>query len=211
MHWLRAQLRRHQQLGGDRRALLDGVRPHTQRLWGKLSQQARSSFLRHASSYWDVHRHRMAPVAAKALASAQASGQLKLIRGELEALQFCRAHRPELVGQSAALEARVRVRGAPPCLLEFDFAIECRGLRAPTERAHTPLFTSLLSQALASEDVFGMGLRCSEDGVLLKADGSRFEGVYAVGPVTRGRFFEITAIPEIRVQVAGLLERWRLP
>ena len=38
----------------------------------------------------------------------------------------------------------------------------------------------------------------------MAADGTASDRLYAHGPLTRGTFFEIEAIPDIRVQAAGL-------
>ena len=37
--------------------------------------------------------------------------------------------------------------------------------------------------------------------------GNPTEGLYALGPVTRGAFWEITAVPELRVQCAEIARR----
>ena len=42
------------------------------------------------------------------------------------------------------------------------------------------------------------------ENVLEAAEGERIEGLFAIGPVSRAAFWEITAIPDIREQVAAL-------
>jgi uncharacterized NAD(P)/FAD-binding protein YdhS len=37
-------------------------------------------------------------------------------------------------------------------------------------------------------------------------DGQVVDGLYALGPVTRGRFWEITAVPELREQCAAMAQ-----
>jgi len=43
------------------RVVIDGLRPHTQRLWQELPLPERARFLRHLRPWWDAHRHRTAP------------------------------------------------------------------------------------------------------------------------------------------------------
>ena len=39
---------------------------------------------------------------------------------------------------------------------------------------------------------------------LVGTDGRVSDGLFAIGPLTRGRFWEVTAVPDIRVQAASL-------
>jgi uncharacterized NAD(P)/FAD-binding protein YdhS len=63
-----------------------------------------------------------------------------------------------------------------------------------------PLVRSLLKQGLAFPDPFGLGLRVARDLRLIRADGRANDRLFAVGPVTKGTFWETTAVPDIRVQ-----------
>src|SRR5690606_17647623 len=49
------------QAGGDWRAAIDGLRPHTSALWQGLTVEDRRRFLRHLRPWWEVHRHRLPP------------------------------------------------------------------------------------------------------------------------------------------------------
>ncbi len=42
---------------------------------------------------------------------------------------------------------------------------------------------------------------------MISAGGTTAERLFAIGPLTRGTFFEIEAVPDIRVQCAELAER----
>jgi uncharacterized NAD(P)/FAD-binding protein YdhS len=54
-------------MGLDWRSVVDAMRPHTQTLWHQLPLAERRRFLRHARPYRDLHRHRIAPDAARQL------------------------------------------------------------------------------------------------------------------------------------------------
>ncbi|TIT04029.1 hypothetical protein [Mesorhizobium sp.] len=49
-----------------------------------------------------------------------------------------------------------------------------------------------------------IGLDVSTDGALISREEIRNDRISAVGPLTRGTFFEIEAIPDIRVQCQRL-------
>jgi uncharacterized NAD(P)/FAD-binding protein YdhS len=46
--------------GVDWRSVIDGLRPHTARLWQAMPAAERRRFLSRLRPFWEVHRHRMA-------------------------------------------------------------------------------------------------------------------------------------------------------
>lgn len=55
-----------------------------------------------------------------------------------------------------------------------------------------------------------LGLDVSDDNALLSLNGKTSQRIFAVGPVARGAFWEITAVPDIRQQcfdLAGYLAK----
>lgn len=60
----------------DWRHAIDGLRPHTQLAWQRLSTKEKSRFFRRLASFWNVHRHRMAPQIAQRIEAEIAAGQL---------------------------------------------------------------------------------------------------------------------------------------
>jgi len=98
--------------GGSWRDVVDGVRPHVSRLWGTMTTGERARFLRHAASWWDIHRHRMPPESAAIIATARRRGQLRLIRG-----RFTDARRAG-DGQFVARIGPVQGRGAAAAVHE---------------------------------------------------------------------------------------------
>ena len=69
--------------GRDYRQLLAALRPHSARLWSRLSHVERSRFLRHVRALWDVHRHRMPGVCADIIESEMARGTLEVVAGRV--------------------------------------------------------------------------------------------------------------------------------
>jgi uncharacterized NAD(P)/FAD-binding protein YdhS len=53
-------------------------------------------------------------------------------------------------------------------------------------------------------DPLGLGLHVDETCTALNARGAATPGLHALGPLTQGRFFEITAFAEIREQAERL-------
>ncbi len=51
-----------------------------------------------------------------------------------------------------------------------------------------------------------LGLDVTKNGALLNAQGAVSRRIFAVGPVTKGAFWEITAVPDIRIACETLAE-----
>ncbi|GAA3450483.1 hypothetical protein GCM10018962_23160 [Dactylosporangium matsuzakiense] len=70
----------------DWRSAVDALRPEVDRLWRGLTPEARRRFLRHVSTYWEVHRHRMPPASAARLRTLRTTTSS---RGEWAAVINC--------------------------------------------------------------------------------------------------------------------------
>lgn len=196
MRWLRQRVRQHQAAGGDWRDVVDGIRPHMQRLWRDLPVASRRSFLRHACAWWEVHRHRMPPDTYQAVQGALARGQLTLLRG---------AYRDAWRDDGGQVYARVHKRGVPGALdLAVARIIDCRGIRRDPQAHATPLIANLLLTGRGRIDPLRLGLDIGPGCAVLGSDGQPSSRIFAIGPASRAAFWEITAIPDIREQVAQL-------
>ena len=66
------------------RSVVDALRPLSNDLWQELPLAQRQRFLRHLKTYWEPHRHRMAPEIRTRLDGFQASGALQIIAGRIQ-------------------------------------------------------------------------------------------------------------------------------
>lgn len=194
LRWVRAEI----QQADNWRSVIDGLRPHTQRLWQGLSLEERRRFLRHVRPLWEVHRHRAAPEIMAAVEALRESGRLQLHAGRLLAA--------EPVGTGLAV--RWRRRGSDESTtLTVGAMINCTGPEADFRKLRHPLVLSLLEQGLAQPDPLGMGLVADATGALLDAAGVASQGLYTLGPPLKGQLWETTAVPELRVQAKALASR----
>jgi uncharacterized NAD(P)/FAD-binding protein YdhS len=169
------------------RAGVDSLRPHSIGLWRGFTPAERSRFLRHARPWWDVHRHRIAPPVAARIAALREKGQLEVLAGRV---------RQE--GAEVAIALRGGGGEARRC---FAAAINCTGPEGAIARVEDPLVRQLLASGRARPDPLGAGLDVDEGSHLVGADGAPSPRLFAVGPLTRGAFWEIVAVPDIRNQV----------
>jgi uncharacterized NAD(P)/FAD-binding protein YdhS len=185
MRWLR---KRSAEVGW--RAAVDSLRPHSHALWHSLDRDQQRRFLRHARPWWDVHRHRIAPEVAATVARLIGAGRLQVLAGRILS-----------VSESAeAIQVELRRRGAEASQrMTFAYAFNCTGPLHYIERTCDPLLRSLLDSDQARPDQLGIGLAVDEN--------SRVgERLWALGPLTKGRYWEIIAVPDIREQAATVAQ-----
>jgi uncharacterized NAD(P)/FAD-binding protein YdhS len=183
--------------GGNWQDVIDGLRPHTAAYWQGLPLEAKRRFLRHLRPWWDVHRHRLAPQVADRVRELIREGSLVICRGQL--------FRIGLDGSLDAPTAAVTWRPAGDTLLyrmTAHHVLNCMGPGGDPARSKTPLIPGLVSAGLARPDRLRLGLDVDRAGHLIGRDGTISERLFALGPPTRGVFWEATAVPDIR-QLAG--------
>ncbi len=202
--WLRNLVRTQAAPGDDWRSVVDGLRPFNQQIWQRLPESARRSFLRHGRAWWNVHRHRMPPEAAARIDAATASGRLAVMAARLCAVE----------PREKSCTIRYQRRGASTIeVLEVDAIVECRGVVTNPAQTSNPVVRSLLDSGQARVDPLGIGLDVAPNGAIVGRGGIPSERLFAIGPIARAAFWEITAVPEIRVQcaaLAGRIQRTRL-
>ena len=184
--------------GHDWRGVVDGLRPYNQLIWQHWTPEARRQFLEHVRPVWNVHRHRLPPALHGVMQAAVRSGQLELVAGKLATM--------ERKGDGVSVTFRRRACGATETL-DVARVYDCGGITLDVEASTNPTILSLLSQGLARADARHIGLDVTTDLHVVDAAGNPSPRLYAVGPLTRGKFFEIEAIPDIRRQVADLAKR----
>jgi uncharacterized NAD(P)/FAD-binding protein YdhS len=173
------------------RAAVDSLRPHSHALWQSLSDAQQRRFLRHARPWWDVHRHRIAPEVARQVHDRVAEGRLEIVAGRLGAIQ-------EVDG---GLEVEIRRRGGSAETRRFAFAINCTGPLGAIDRTADPLLRGLLDDEYVRSDPLGIGLDVDQRSRAIGA-----ERLWALGPLSKGRYWEIVAVPDIREQAAAVAE-----
>jgi uncharacterized NAD(P)/FAD-binding protein YdhS len=185
--------------GGDWRAVVDALRPHTAATWRAWDTTARRRALRHLRSPWDVHRHRMAPASAAVLERLSARGGFETL-----AARIVDASPPA----NGRLAITIRPRGADAVIaMAVDVVLVALAAAIPFGQRPDPLARALLARGLVRDDPAGFGIDVDDAGRPLGGAGRPTPGLYAIGPLLRARDWETTAVPEIREQAAALAGR----
>jgi len=180
------------------RNAVDELRPFTQPMWGNASEAERARFLRHLRPWWDVHRHRLAPEVHARLMAVIERGQLEVIAGKTLGFE----ERPE------GIEVGFRRRGAEaPEMLLAQRIVNCTGPLGDLARTEEPLLQKLAARGLIRPDAAHLGIDVDNQGQTINAEGTANSDLYALGPMTRGAFWEIVAVPDIRTQTWNVARR----
>jgi uncharacterized NAD(P)/FAD-binding protein YdhS len=174
------------------REAIDALRPATQALWRDASVADRRRFLRHLRPWWEVHRHRMAPAVADQIETLRASGHLVTAAGRLVSASQ----------RGLSVDVVWRRRGSNhDQVARFGRIINCTGPGGDPSLAGA-LIRALIAGGAARADLLHAGLEVDNACRLISADGTVNPRLYGVGPITKGSFWEVSAVPDIRNQVA---------
>jgi len=198
---VRRQGRHHGDEAAVWRSVVDALRPFTQEIWQGLTTAEKQRFLRHLRPWWDVHRHRMAPLVADVIDDAIRRRQLIVWAARVQ----------EMSADGQGVSVRLRRRRTDQVEdVRVTRVIDCSGPQCNYDRIDSALIRDLVAQGTARPDPLKLGLDVTVDSAVINREGSASSPLYALGPVTRGMFWEITSVPDIREQcwkVAALIGR----
>ena len=180
------------------RAAVDALRPFTQDLWLAADAEQQARFLRHLRPWWDIHRHRLAPAVADRINTMRARGALDIVAGKLRGF--------EQTGRGVAVAWRPRGKDVLE-QLSVRRIVNCSGPQGDLDRTAEPLLRRLLERGLIRPGAQGLGMDVNQQAETIGVDGRANPGLLALGPMTRGAFWEIVAVPDIRVQTWSVARR----
>lgn len=170
------------------RAAVDSLRPHSHAIWQSFDELQQRRFLRHVRPWWDVHRHRIAPDVAGKIRRLEQLGQLEIMAGRVT----------DMWSDGRQLEASIRRRGQQQAVdHRFALAVNCTGPLGSISNSSDTFLRNLFESGLARPDELDLGIDVDGSSRVIGSDYA-----WAVGPLTKGRYWEITAVPDIRGQVA---------
>lgn len=175
---VRAHIRAHNDVQW--RAIVNALRERTVMLWQALPLVERARFMRHLFSYWNSHRHRMAPEIAAQLADDSA---LAVIAGRVQVTE--------------AGDVILRHRGDDKWhALAAGTVINCTGPNYRRMVQDSPLLASLVAHGQLALGPLGLGVALPVA-----------PGLHVIGTALLGERLETTAVPDLRQQAAGIATR----
>lgn len=192
---IRRQVKAAQTAGVPWQRVFDAARPAVPAIWSAWSLAERRRFLGKLRPWWDVHRHRTAPEVTAGLQALIENGRLEVLGGRFGKVTVARDQ----------AEIEIRVGGGTRTFTSARI-INCTGPGGRFDRTALPLIADLRAKGLAKADPLGLGLD-TQDGAVIGASGEVSERLYALGPLAKAAWWEITAVPEITLQINDLVQR----
>ncbi len=184
--WLRSRSEKE----GDWRAAVDCLRPLSQQLWQLMAPDEQRRFLRHARIWWEVHRHRIATQVHDRVRRMMDEGRLQVMAGRLTSSRA--------VEDRYALSVTARGTGAM-VEVEAGLVLNCTGPSHGLRDQGDRLIAQMHAGGLVRPDALGLGIEIDSSDRISGADHA-----YAIGPITRGRYWEIIAVPDLREKAANI-------
>ena len=169
------------------------MRSRAHELWQSLSEADQKRFMRHARPWWDVHRHRVAPQVGATIQRMIERGRMEVIAGRIQSLRETDG------GIEAVIRRRGNTEADPP--RRFAVGINCTGPLHAIAHSRDGVLRSLLDARLAEPDHLGIGLKVDDQGRVIGA-----KRLWAMGSLGKARYWEIIAVPDIRVQAEMVAE-----
>ncbi|WP_156678566.1 FAD/NAD(P)-binding protein [Sphingomonas profundi] len=179
-------------------AAVDELRPYTRGMWLAAPAEQKARFLRHLRPWWDVHRHRLAPAVADRIAAMEAAGRLAFAAGRTTGF----------VADGDGVRVTWRPRGSDAAeTIRVRRVVNCSGPQIDLARTAEPMLRRMTARGAIRPDANAIGLDVDAQARVIRADSTPHERLFALGPLTRGTFWEIVAVPDIRVQTWDLARR----
>ena len=175
----------------DWRSVIDSVRPVTTPLWAQLEMPEKRRFLRKLLTFWNVHRHRMAPEIAAQIQALRESKRLKIIAASIY-----------YMGSDAeGLTLAYRRRGSSTLeTLRPTLVLNCTGPTSDVAASDHRLLKNLRDRQLVTIGPLRAGIETTRYGT---ASGLS-SAIYPMGSLLVGERLESAAVPELRQQAASL-------
>jgi len=199
---LRQEVARREAAGGNWRDVVNELRPHTSRLWQTLPETEQIRSLKKIVPYWDIHRHRLAPSAARRLENLLASGQVELMAGRINGFDT----------EKDNLRVQFQARGDTHVRnLDVSAVVNCTGPNYDLSSLSLPLVSQLRNDGLIQQDRLKLGLLVDDDYRVIDVDEQPHPGLFYVGPMLKAKYWEAIAVPELRNHTFRLAQKLMLP
>ena len=176
----------------------DDLRDAASEVWPALPRTEQARFMRHLRPWYETHRFRLPPQNAEAMDRGVREGRLEFHAADIVGAQVS----GNCVDVSLKPRRTIRVEDTL-----YDAVVNCTGPVNVVSAGGNPLLHSLIEGGLALANPFGLGLEVDDDCRVRGRNGSTAKTLYAVGPLTRGRFGESNGVPFIMLQAVAVGEK----
>lgn len=177
--------------------VIDAIRVKTQEIWQHLSLNDKKKFMMHLRHLWGVARHRLPSFVHQEIQQMINEEELKVIAGRIR----------NITEGENGFEIIIRKRkDQSELILKVARIINCTGPETDIRKQKSLLFCSLLKKGIIRPDVMNLGIDATSEGQIIDEKNIVSNQIFAIGSLLKGKLWESTAIPEIRIQAFHLAE-----
>jgi uncharacterized NAD(P)/FAD-binding protein YdhS len=185
---LRREIRQAGLNGYSVQSVIDSLRPVTQTLWQQLDNAQRQKFLKRLATFWNVHRHRMAPEIFEVMEQLRSDDKLRVVKGKIKqiSIENGRVEVDYFSGEILDIES-----------LHPDLVLNCTGPCYNISATENKLLKNMHNNGLIVADGLRSGIALSAKNT---AKGKAEDSLFPIGSLLVGELLECTAVPELRGQ-----------
>ena len=188
------QARKHGQSG---ETVVDAIRAKTQEIWKNLSLVDKKKFMAHLRHLWGVARHRLPAEVHEGMKNMIREKKLEVIAGRIQKIRECEKG-IEVIAQSRKDQTEF--------ILNVSRVINCTGPQTDIRKQNSKLYDSLLKKGMVRPDEMNLGIDASDNYEIIKSDNTVNKSLFAIGSLLKGKLWESTAVPELRIQAARVAD-----
>ncbi|TWI35781.1 FAD/NAD(P)-binding protein [Paracoccus sulfuroxidans] len=178
-------------------ATMSRLRQQGAQIWAQLDEAGRQTLLRHARTFWDVHRYRLAPQAEAVIDRLVEAGRLEYLAGHLISAE----------AREDGISVSWRVRGSRAVQTEhFDHVIVTTGPAQGRCIEQSPFLGALARLGQITPDPLGLGLATTGGHHAMDASGRENARIMIAGPLARGHVGELVGAPECASHARNLAQ-----
>jgi len=193
----RSHVKKLREKGVTGEAVVDSLRPLTQKIWITLTLKEKERFMYHLRHMWGVARHRLPMDVHKFIQQMVLDDKLEIIAGKISSMK----------DSNNKIEVVINRKKLPePMTIQIGRIINCTGPESDINKMSSRLIQNLIETQLVLTGDLKMGFQATPDGHILQKDGSISPTLFTIGSWLKGVLWESTAVPELRVQAKKMAE-----
>jgi len=176
--------------------VVDSLRPHTQKIWQRLTQREKKIFISRFRNLWGVARHRIPLHIYDKLQKQRIDDKLNIRAGKLL----------DINEKNGIVEVEYFNKKAQRKeYLEVSRVINCTGPETDLERIEGSFLNKALKKGIVTQDEFKLGINADSNTYhVLNKYGDQIKSLFTIGSSLRGMLWESTAVNELRQQAEKL-------
>jgi uncharacterized NAD(P)/FAD-binding protein YdhS len=189
------QARKHGETG---ETVVDAIRAKTQEIWQELTLDDKKKFMTHLRHLWGVARHRLPAYIHQQMQFLIKDGKLKVIAGRII----------EINEPDNDVEVHIQKRkDQTELVIHVARVINCTGPQTDIRRQNCALYNNLTENGMIRPDEMNLGVDATANGQVIDSSGNISDQLFAIGSLLKGKLWESTAVPELRLQAMKVAEQ----